>query len=74
MGFASDVPSFFNDIENKRLSKEYIEKFNMSEFVSQKNKAFEVVSKEKIEWSDTFEMSKVLTISMINEKYGFKND
>jgi len=74
MGFASDIPSFFNNVENKELSKEYIEKFNMNEFETQKEKALEAINKNKIEWSDTFEMSKVLTVSIINEKYGFEND
>ena len=74
MGFASDIPRFFNNIENKKLSKNYIEKFNMKEFVNQKECALKAISKEKIEWSDVFEMSKVLTVSMINEKYQFKDE
>lgn len=71
MGFASDIPSFFNNIDNKKMSRDYIEKFNMIEFKAHQRKALEIICKEKIEWADAFEMSKVLTISMINEKYQF---
>ena len=74
MGFASDVPKFFNDEENKEKAKQFIEEFDMAEFDHQKNKALESISQNTIEWSDTFEMSKVILISMINQKYGLDND
>ena len=74
MGFASDVPKFFNVEENKEKAKKYIEEFDMAEFDHQKNKALESISQNTIEWSDTFEMSKVILISMINQKYGLDND
>lgn len=74
MGFASDIPKFFNIKKNKEKAKQYIEDFNMSEFEHQKNNALKSVSQNTIEWSDTFEMSKVILISMINQKYGLDND
>jgi len=74
MGFASDLPKFFNIKENKEKAKQYIEEFDMAEFDHQKNKALESISQSTIEWSDTFEMSKVILISMINQKYGLDND
>lgn len=74
MGFASDIPKFFNVYENKKRAKEYIEDFDMIDFKKQKEKALEKISKDTIEWSDVFEMSKVILISMINKKYGLTND
>lgn len=74
MGFASDIPLFFNNTKNKKLSKNYIEQFDIKEFISHKEEALKVIDKKKIEWADVFEMSKVLTISIINEKYQFKDD
>jgi asparagine synthase (glutamine-hydrolysing) len=74
MGFASDVPKFFNVEENKEKAKQYIEEFDMAEFDYQKNQALKSISQEKIEWSDTFDMSKVILISMINQKYVLGND
>jgi asparagine synthetase B (glutamine-hydrolysing) len=72
MGFASDIPKFFNNIENKEIAKRYIESFDMSIFSSHQKSASEVINKDIIEWSDVFEMSKVLLISIINKKYGLK--
>jgi asparagine synthase (glutamine-hydrolysing) len=74
MGFSSDLNTFFNDYDNKKNSKHYIEKFDMKEFDSQKNKALKLINQEKILWSDTFELSKIITVSMINEKYGFTKE
>jgi asparagine synthetase B (glutamine-hydrolysing) len=74
MGFSSDLNSFFNDYNNKKNSKHYIEKFDMKEFDFKKDKALELINKEKILWSDTFELSKIITVSIINEKYGFTKE
>ena len=74
LGFSSDLPKFFNNVDNKITAKKYIEKFNMDKFHQQKDKALTEISKDEIEWSSIFEMSKVILISMINEKYGLENE
>lgn len=74
LGFSSDLPKFFNNEDNKITAKKYIEKFNMDKFYQQKDKALTEISKDVIEWSSIFEMSKVILISMINEKYGLENE
>lgn len=74
MGFASDIPKFFNIPQNKQMARTYIENFTMTEFEEQKKKALEEISKDQIEWSNIFEMSKVILISMINQKYGLSHE
>jgi asparagine synthase (glutamine-hydrolysing) len=74
MGFSSDLKLFFNNYDNKKNLKHYIEKFDMKEFESQKDKALELINQEKILWLDTLELSKIATVSMINEKYGFTKE
>ena len=69
MGFASDIPNFFNNKDNKKIAQSYIESFNMKDFNERKKIALNTIKKDYIEWSDTFEMSKVLNIAIINEKY-----
>lgn len=71
MGFASDIPKFFNNTKNKEAVKEYIDKFDMHGFESQKIKAMQIMNKEKIQWKDTMDLSKVILVSMINDKYNF---
>lgn len=69
MGFASDLPKFFNDPNNKKKILNQVLKFNMYDFRNQKEEAINIVSKDIIHWSDTTNLSKVLLISMINEIY-----
>ncbi len=70
MGFSSDLVKFFNDSQNKAVAKEYIEKFNLNDFLKERDAAMEIIQKDVIEWKDTFDLSKVILVSMINEFYG----
>jgi asparagine synthase (glutamine-hydrolysing) len=72
MGFSSDIPRFFNEVNNKKLIKYEVENLNMNDFLKEKEKAINLINKEKIEWSDAFSISKVLLASMINKKYQLK--
>ena len=46
MGFASDIQVFFNNVDNKKMSRDYIEKFNMIEFKAYQRKAFEIIQRK----------------------------
>lgn len=69
MGFSADLPKFFNNKKNKKQILKQVFKFNMPEFKYQKENAIKIAIKDQIDWSEIFNLSKVLLVSLTNELY-----
>ena len=73
MGFASDIPEFYNSRNNKQEALKLIETFDMREHKEKLN-AIKAFRKEQIEWNDVFDNSKVLLVAVANKMYNLKDD
>ncbi len=69
MGFAADLPSFYNEPENKLFFSKYVNKFNLDGYDEIKRRAQQNIKNTNILWSDTESIWKTASIAMIQEMY-----
>lgn len=69
MGFASDLPSFFNNEKTKEALKKYISSFGFKGHENLKDKALKKINGEKISWADTEPIWKVASLEIIKNLY-----
>lgn len=70
MGFASDVPKFYNNPENKKIITDLVNQFNDPRFDYFKNNALQKLSKTPMGWQDTGDIWKIFSLQLTKNLYG----
>lgn len=70
IGFASDLPKFFNSKENKAYLASRINTFDIEGYENVREKALKGIEKEFIDWADTSPLWEIAALSISDGMYG----